>query len=47
MSDTNNIDKVTKAIALDNSVLFDVHKLSLYPEVKDLVNYFFEHFKKK
>lgn len=46
MSDTNNIDKVTKAIALDNSVLFDVHKLSLYPEVKDLVNYFFEHFKK-
>ena len=47
MIDTNNIDKVTKAIALDNSVLFDIHKLSLYPEVKYLVDYFFDYLKKK
>ena len=47
MNDINNIDKVTKAIALDNSVLLDVHKLSLYPEVKHLVDYFFDYLKKK
>ena len=45
--DITNIDTVNKAIALDNSSLFDVHKLSLYPEVKHLVDYFFDYLKKR
>jgi hypothetical protein len=38
----SRLNKQTKAIALDNSSLFDIHKLSHYKEVDHVVNHLFE-----
>jgi len=38
----SRLNKQTKAIALDNSSLFDIHKLSHYKEVDHVVNHLFK-----
>ena len=40
-------NKKTKAIMLDNSTLFDIHKLSEYKEVDNCVVYLFDILSKK
>ena len=42
-----NDAKKTKAIRLDNSTLFDIHKLSEYKEVDNCVAYLFDILSKK